>query len=91
MITSLAGIRLPIWQIRCVKGKTATMAPLSDETGDERNENFGITSIPRCLTHAFYTRLKWHLWYKVVHYAGYHFSMISECVVYKFHRNEISC
>lgn len=54
MIVSLTGIRLPIKQIRCAKGKTATMALLSDETGDERNENFGIALIPRCLTHAFY-------------------------------------
>lgn len=36
---------------------------LSDGIGDERNEDFGAVSIPQCLSHAFYTRSKCHLWY----------------------------
>lgn len=44
MIVSLAGIRVPISQICCVKEKTATIAPVSDEFGDERN-------LKKCILH----------------------------------------
>ena len=68
------------------------MAPLSDGIGDERNEDFGAVSIPQCLSHAFYTRSKCHLWYNTALWVGAHrllFGGISGYSVYKFNRNQV--
>lgn len=49
-----------------------------------------ITSIPQCLTRAFYTRSKQHLWYKAVHYAGHHFGF-QDAWYLSSTGNEVSC
>ena len=76
----------------CQREKKVTMAPLSDGIGDERNEDFGAVSIPQCLSHAFYTRSKCHLWYNTALWVGAHhllFGRISGYSVYKFNRNQV--
>lgn len=47
---------------------------------------------PQCLSHAFYTRSKCHLWYNTALWVGAHrllFGGISGYSVYKFNRNQV--